>query len=71
MRRADRALDAKSADDALNLLEILRSELGKTIIMVTHDLHAAARKRSGWCTWRRGRPGGRRPGAGVLAAAVG
>ena len=37
------ALDAKSADDALNLLEILRSELGKTIIVVTHDPHAAAR----------------------------
>jgi putative ABC transport system ATP-binding protein len=37
------ALDSKSADDALNLLELLRSELGKTIIMVTHDPHAAAR----------------------------
>lgn len=37
------ALDAKSADDALRLLEILRSELGKTIIMVTHDPHAAER----------------------------
>jgi putative ABC transport system ATP-binding protein len=37
------ALDAKSADDALNLLELLRSELGKTILMVTHDGHAAGR----------------------------
>lgn len=37
------ALDAKSADDALNLLELLRVELGKTIIMVTHDPHAAGR----------------------------
>ena len=37
------ALDAKSADDALNLLEILRVQLGKTIIVVTHDPHAAAR----------------------------
>ncbi|MCZ2344220.1 MAG: ABC transporter ATP-binding protein [Bacteroidales bacterium] len=37
------ALDAKSADDALNLLELLRSELKKTIIMVTHDPHAAGR----------------------------
>jgi putative ABC transport system ATP-binding protein len=37
------ALDAKSADDALNLLELLRSELRKTIIMVTHDPHAAGR----------------------------
>jgi putative ABC transport system ATP-binding protein len=37
------ALDAKSADNALNLLDQLRSELGKTIIMVTHDPHAAER----------------------------
>ena len=37
------ALDAKSADDALDLLEVLRTQLGKTIIMVTHDPHAAAR----------------------------
>src|SRR5687768_16227484 len=37
------ALDAKSADDALNLLEVLRTQLGKTIIIVTHDPHAAAR----------------------------
>src|SRR5438270_1638535 len=37
------ALDSKSADDALNLLEVLRVQLGKTIIVVTHDPHAAAR----------------------------
>jgi putative ABC transport system ATP-binding protein len=37
------ALDAKSADDALNLLEVLRTQLGKTIIIVTHDPHAAGR----------------------------
>jgi putative ABC transport system ATP-binding protein len=37
------ALDAKSADTALNLLNLLRTELGKTIIMVTHDPAAAAR----------------------------
>jgi putative ABC transport system ATP-binding protein len=37
------ALDAKSADDVLNLLELLRAELRKTIIMVTHDPHAAGR----------------------------
>ena len=37
------ALDAKSADTAMNLLELLRSELGKTIIMVTHDPKAAER----------------------------
>jgi putative ABC transport system ATP-binding protein len=37
------ALDAKSAKDALDLLNLLRGELGKTIIMVTHDPHAADR----------------------------
>ena len=37
------ALDAKSADNALSLLDLLRAELGKTIIMVTHDPHAAER----------------------------
>ncbi len=37
------ALDAKSAENALDLLDQLRSELGKTIIMVTHDPHAAER----------------------------
>jgi putative ABC transport system ATP-binding protein len=37
------ALDAKSANDALDLLDLLRTELGKTIIMVTHDPHAAER----------------------------
>ncbi|OWK36669.1 ABC transporter ATP-binding protein [Fimbriiglobus ruber] len=37
------ALDAKSADDALNLLDLLRVQLDKTIIMVTHDPSAAGR----------------------------
>jgi len=36
-------LDTKSADEILRLMEILRSQLGKTIIMVTHDPKAAAR----------------------------
>ena len=36
-------LDKKSADEILNLMEILRSQLNKTIIMVTHDPHAAER----------------------------
>ena len=35
--------DSKSADNALNLLNLLRTELGKTIIMVTHDPAAANR----------------------------
>jgi putative ABC transport system ATP-binding protein len=36
-------LDRKSGDEVLNLLEYLRLEHGKTIIMVTHDSHASAR----------------------------
>lgn len=36
-------LDRKSADDILKLMETLNRELGKTIIMVTHDPAAAAR----------------------------
>jgi putative ABC transport system ATP-binding protein len=36
-------LDSKSANEILNLMEILRTQLGKTIIMVTHDPHAAER----------------------------
>jgi len=35
-------LDAASADDALNLLTKLNREYGKTIVMVTHDPHAAS-----------------------------
>jgi putative ABC transport system ATP-binding protein len=36
-------LDRKSGDEVLDLLQALNREQGKTIIMVTHDLHAAAR----------------------------
>jgi putative ABC transport system ATP-binding protein len=36
-------LDRKSGDEILNLLEALNREYGKTIIMVTHDPHAAER----------------------------
>lgn len=36
-------LDTKSADAILTLLEVVRSQLNKTIIMVTHDPKAAAR----------------------------
>ncbi len=35
-------LDRKSGDEILNLLQALNKEQGKTIIMVTHDIHAAA-----------------------------
>jgi putative ABC transport system ATP-binding protein len=36
-------LDRKSADDVLGLLTTLNETLGKTIVMVTHDPHAAER----------------------------
>src|ERR1044072_5171340 len=36
-------LDRKSGDEVLELLEALNREHGKTIVMVTHDPHAAAR----------------------------
>src|SRR6202166_3854259 len=35
-------LDAASADDVLTILSKLNKEFGKTIVMVTHDPHAAA-----------------------------
>ena len=36
-------LDRKSGDEILDLLQALNEQQGKTIIMVTHDPHAAAR----------------------------
>ena len=36
-------LDRKAGDEILDLLQALNQEQGKTIIMVTHDVHAAAR----------------------------
>ena len=36
-------LDTKSADEILTLMEILRAQMNKTIIMVTHDPKAATR----------------------------
>jgi putative ABC transport system ATP-binding protein len=38
-------LDRKSGDEILDLLAALSAEHGKTIVMVTHDPHAAARAR--------------------------
>jgi putative ABC transport system ATP-binding protein len=38
-------LDRKSGDEVLDLLQILNKEHGKTIVMVTHDPHAAVRAR--------------------------
>ena len=34
-------LDRKSADDVLNLLQMLNRQHGKSIVMVTHDPKAA------------------------------
>ena len=39
-------LDRVSAEEILNLMERMNDELGKTIIMVTHDPHAARRAHS-------------------------
>jgi putative ABC transport system ATP-binding protein len=39
-------LDRVSAEDILTLMERFNNELGKTIIMVTHDPHAARRAKS-------------------------
>jgi putative ABC transport system ATP-binding protein len=36
-------LDAQSATDVLHLLQRLHTDFGKSIVMVTHDPHAAAR----------------------------
>src|SRR5262249_15286550 len=36
-------LDRKSGDEILDLIQVLNREHGKTIVMVTHDPHAAAR----------------------------
>jgi putative ABC transport system ATP-binding protein len=38
-------LDARSAADVLSLLQQLNRDFGKTIVMVTHDPHAAERAR--------------------------
>jgi len=38
-------LDRKSGDEILDLLQALNTQHGKTVIMVTHDPHAAARAR--------------------------
>jgi putative ABC transport system ATP-binding protein len=38
-------LDKKSSEEILDLLKTLNSKYGKTIIMVTHDPHAAERAR--------------------------
>jgi len=36
-------LDARNADEILTLIERLNREMGKTVVMVTHDPHAAGR----------------------------
>jgi len=39
-------LDARSAEEILDLMQTLNQEFGKTIVMVTHDPRAASRARS-------------------------
>jgi putative ABC transport system ATP-binding protein len=39
-------LDAKSADEILDLMQPLNHQFGKTIVMVTHDPRAASRAHS-------------------------
>jgi putative ABC transport system ATP-binding protein len=39
-------LDRASAEDVLSMLDQLNREMGKTIIMVTHDPHSAAKART-------------------------
>lgn len=39
-------LDAKSADEILDLMQALNQQFGKTIVMVTHDPRAASRANS-------------------------
>ncbi|MGQ0702632.1 MAG: ABC transporter ATP-binding protein, partial [Gemmatimonadales bacterium] len=41
-------LDARSSQDLLTLLRRLNAEFGKTILMVTHDAHAAATAETVW-----------------------
>jgi putative ABC transport system ATP-binding protein len=36
-------LDTKSADEVLSIMQVLCTQLNKTVIMVTHDPHAAER----------------------------
>ena len=45
-------LDRKAGDEILDLLQALNRENGKTIVMVTHDPHAAPAP-SACCTWTR------------------
>ena len=55
-------LDRKSGDEILDLLQALNREHGKTIVMVTHDPHAAERA-DAHAAPRQGRP---RPGGGGM-----
>ena len=51
-------LDSKASEEILDLLQALNRDHGKTIVMVTHDPHAAGRARANAapgkgraCTW--------------------
>jgi len=56
--RAHGRLDRKSAEEILTLLERLNKEFKKTIVMVTHDPHAAERRTRCVTSTRRAAVGG-------------
>ena len=46
-------LDAASAQEVLTILSKLNKDFGKTIVMVTHDPHAAQFRDARCITWRK------------------
>ena len=70
-------LDAKSSQEVLTLLQRLNDEFRKTIIIVTHDAHAAERAKTvlhlekGDLIRGAGAPAGSMPAAGVPAVTSG
>ena len=46
-------LDARSAEEVLEVMQRLNRQFGKTLVMVTHDPRAATLTRRWWCSWKR------------------